>query len=168
MRLGFVIALVSAPLLFGTAAHAERHYDCTKPGNATKAACKTAPVATTAAMPTPPRAQAITTATSAERHYDCTKAGNAKKAACKNVAAAPAPVVAKATAPMTPKPPPAPMAQPRPAPTPSPAPVARAAAPAPVAGGPPRIVAWTEKNGKIVHYDCSKRGNLTKQACKVP
>jgi hypothetical protein len=29
-----------------------------------------------------------------------------------------------------------------------------------------RTVAWTTKTGKVVHYDCSKAGNLNKQACK--
>jgi hypothetical protein len=29
-----------------------------------------------------------------------------------------------------------------------------------------RIVAWKTKTGKVVHYDCSKAGNATKQACK--
>ncbi|CAN5132879.1 hypothetical protein BH09PSE2_BH09PSE2_05030 [soil metagenome] len=153
--------VLCAPLLIATAAHAERHYDCTKPGNANKAVCKAAPVATTAAMPTAPKAQAATTETKSERHYDCTKAGNANKAACKNVAAAPPSAPVRAAAPMTQKPSTAPVVQARVAPAPTPAPQA-----APVAEGSPRIVAWTEKNGKVVHYDCSKRGNLTKHACK--
>lgn len=159
MRITFAL-LVLAPLTLATAAHAERHYDCTKPGNANKAVCKAAPVATTAVMPTAPKAQAATTETKSERHYDCTKAGNANKAACKSVAATPASAPVKAAAPMTQKPSPAPVVQARVTPTPTPAPQA-----APVAGGP-RIVAWTEKNGKVVHYDCSKRGNFNKKACK--
>ena len=36
----------------------------------------------------------------------------------------------------------------------------------PAAGGAPRIVPYTEKNGKVVHYDCSKAGNFNKKACK--
>ena len=137
------------------------HYDCTKPGNAKKAACKAAPVATTAAMSVAPGAPPTTTATKTERHYDCTKAGNATKAACKSVPAAPTPVAVAKAAPPVVKPSPAPV-QARPVPVP----IAAPAAAAQQAGGTPRIVAWTEKNGKTVHYDCSKRGNLNKHACK--
>lgn len=71
-------ALVCASLI-ATAAHAERHYDCTKAGNANKAVCKNA-----AASPAAPAAPAAPAST---RHYDCSKAGNANKAVCKTAAA---------------------------------------------------------------------------------
>ncbi len=48
---------------------------------------------------------------------------------------------------------------------PSAAPAARArAAKAPAAANPNEVAA-TLKNGKVVHYDCSKAGNKTKKAC---
>ena len=78
-------ALVCASLA-ATGVHAERHYDCTKAGNANKAVCKNAaaapPAAAPAAIPTAPAA----TTTASTRHYDCSKPGNANKAACKGAA----------------------------------------------------------------------------------
>ena len=97
---------------------------------------------------------ALATGSQAARNYDCTKPGNANKAVCKAAAPPPAsdkPAAATAAVAHTP-----------------PAMKAAAAAPAPVAAGnPPRVVAYTEKNGKVVHYDCSKKGNLNKKACKA-
>src|SRR5207302_158097 len=55
----------------------EKNYDCTKPGNANKAVCKTA-----GAGPAMPVAKQTTVATTT-RHYDCTKPGNANKQECK-------------------------------------------------------------------------------------
>jgi hypothetical protein len=97
-------------------------------------------------------------------NYDCTKAGNKNKAACKNVVVPPAaaPMAAK---PMAAAPAAKPMAM---APAAAPAamaPAARpraAAAPKPVN---PNEVTATLKNGKTVHYDCSKAGNKDKKAC---
>ena len=82
-------------------AHAERHYDCSKPGNATKAACKAA-----AAAPAAP-APAATAGSTSARHYDCSKPGNASKAACKGAAPGPttttaAPAASPAAAPAKP------------------------------------------------------------------
>jgi len=87
---------------------APRNYDCSKPGNANKAACKTgaknapkgttkpAPAAKTVAPAKPakeakaapaakPAAKVATTTTtkSVTRNYDCSKSGNANKAQCK-------------------------------------------------------------------------------------
>ena len=97
-------------------ARAQRHYDCSKPGNANKAACKVAAkpaptqrnydctkpgnanksVCKTAARPAPAPKAAV----AASRNYDCTKPGNANKTACKTSAApAPATHAAKAHAP---------------------------------------------------------------------
>src|SRR5439155_15410960 len=79
--------LAPAAMVASPATAAERHYDCSKAGNANKAACKG--VAPTAADPaTPTRTTTTkTTATTTTRHYDCTKAGNANKAACKTAGA---------------------------------------------------------------------------------
>lgn len=98
-------ALAAACTLASSApafAAAARNYDCSKPGNANKAACKNAakakPAAKAAAAPkakaapkpaaaTKPAAKAKPVAAN-DRHYDCSKAGNANKAACKRAAAA--------------------------------------------------------------------------------
>jgi len=89
------IAALSAPLAIvgSPASAAERHYDCSKAGNANKAACKAASPApaaqsrtTKAATPARTTTTAVTTKTTT-RQYDCTKAGNANKAACKTAAA---------------------------------------------------------------------------------
>jgi Protein of unknown function (DUF3761) len=74
---------------------ATRHYDCSKAGNANKAACKTAPATATQAAPAKktraaPESRTTAAATitkTTTRHYDCTKAGNANKAACRTAAA---------------------------------------------------------------------------------
>lgn len=170
MKIALGVALVLAGALrVGASAHAAdaRHYDCTKAGNANKAACKGAATAIPAAAPAAPMAKAapaapiakaappMVAATSA-KHYDCSKAGNVNKTACKGVAPAPAaaqaPVAAQA---------------PRPAAAPMTAPTHTvAAAPVQTPSGSPRIVEWTEKNGKVVHYDCTKAGNFNKKACK--
>ena len=62
-------------------AAAARHYDCSKAGNANKAACKSAATAPKA-IPTTTTTSTVTTKTTA-RHYDCTKPGNANKAVCR-------------------------------------------------------------------------------------
>jgi hypothetical protein len=70
---------------------APRNFDCTKPANANKSACKAGtakPAApkTVASKPAPKPAaapKAVTTKT-VTRSYDCTKAGNANKAQCKS------------------------------------------------------------------------------------
>ena len=81
------VALIApAAIVASPAAAAERHYDCFKPGNANKAACKGG-AAAPAAKATPARTTttAVTTKTTT-RQYDCTKKGNANKAACKTAA----------------------------------------------------------------------------------
>jgi large subunit ribosomal protein L22e/Meckel syndrome type 1 protein len=91
---------------------AAKNYDCTKAGNANKAACKGAAKAATAAAakatPAKPAAAAAapkpsatkvssttTTKTVTQKNYDCTKPGNANKAVCKS--ATPAAPVARQT-----------------------------------------------------------------------
>ena len=96
----------SAPAL-GAAA---RNYDCSKPGNANKAACKGAAKAATAAAakatpaskPAPKAsstsvASTTTTKTVTTKNYDCSKAGNKNKAVCKTAETTPAKPVAKQT-----------------------------------------------------------------------
>lgn len=155
--------------MIGSAAQA-RNYDCTKPGNANKAACRTP---ATAGAPPATATPAVTAPTPAKRNYDCSKPGNASKAVCKSAIAAPA---------ATPQAAPAGAARPAAVSIarslPAPVVAARAAAPvsAAAAGSPAgpavisasgaRIVPWTTKTGKLVHYDCSKAGNFTKKACK--
>ena len=165
------VVLSCAPANAATAA--TRNYDCSKAGNAGKAACKgTAPASQAKPKPAPvvagkpapvvaAKPAAVVTAKPATAprtmNYDCTKPGNRMKVACKGaVAATPAP------APSAPAARPAPRVAVAAAPAPKMAP--RVPTPAPSSGG--RVVAWTEKNGKVVHYDCSKAGNATKQACK--
>lgn len=86
-----VIALAA----LAAASASARNYDCTKPGNANKAACKSAPAAPPAssAAASAPAAPAAATAEppATARHYDCSKAGNANKAVCKNTVPAAAP-----------------------------------------------------------------------------
>ena len=94
--------LVSSAPALGAA----RNYDCSKAGNANKAACKTAAKAAAKAAPAKagaPRAAATkvssttTTKTVTQRNYDCSKAGNRNRAVCKSAAASPAKPVAKQT-----------------------------------------------------------------------
>src|SRR5579884_1903204 len=116
---------------------AARNYDCSKPGNANKAACKNAAKSATAAAAKAKPAKAAaaaapepastkvastsTTKTVTTKNYDCSKAGNKNKAVCKSAATTAAKPVAKQT-----------------------------------------TVATTTR-----HYDCTKPGNANKQECKV-
>lgn len=96
--------LILASLALGMASlsapASARNYDCSKAGNATKAACKS-PGATIVADSKSTKTVAMNkvTRTATVRSYDCTKAGNKNKAACKTVAvqAAPARTAGKAT-----------------------------------------------------------------------
>jgi len=139
---GSLIAAAPAAAQAAAPAAKTMNYDCTKPGNKNKVACKTA---APAAMK--PMAAAKPAAAAAKpMNYDCSKAGNKNKAACKTSAMAPA---------MTAKP----MAA---------APVATKATvrQTSTTAVRPGTVAATLKNGKVVHYDCTKAGNKDKQACK--
>jgi len=73
------------------AATSARHYDCSKAGNANKAACKVAapapkPAAAKPAKPAVTTTTSVTTKTTT-RHYDCTKAGNKNKTECRTATA---------------------------------------------------------------------------------
>ena len=109
MKLAYVAALALG-LCAISAPAAARNYDCSKSGNANKAACKTATkevtkaVARSAPKAVPaPKAVATkvssttTTKTTTQRTYDCAKAGNKTKAACNSVAAMPSKPVVKQT-----------------------------------------------------------------------
>lgn len=81
-----------------------RTYDCSKPGNATKAACKTATTESSRTIAkSAPKAAAIkvssttTTKITTERTYDCSKAGNKTKAVCKSAAMTPSKPIVKQT-----------------------------------------------------------------------
>ncbi len=77
-----------------------RHYDCSKPGNANKAACKSTP----STERSPSTASAAKSAST--RHYDCSKPGNANRAVCK--AAGQPPITSFPSAPPAPTPQPSP------------------------------------------------------------
>lgn len=114
----FVFALCALGLWAGAstpALAASRNFDCSKPANANKTACKTAakaapapakaaPAKDAATKPAPKAVAAKTTTTkTVTRSYDCTKAGNKNKAQCKGTTS----VATSVT-----KPAPAPAAQP--------------------------------------------------------
>lgn len=85
LAVGLSVAAGSIP-----ASAATRNYDCSKPGNANKAACKAAakPAAKSVAAAPVTRTSTVTTkATTTTRQYDCTKKGNANKSACTAAAA---------------------------------------------------------------------------------
>jgi hypothetical protein len=88
------LALFLLPFAFVVTPAQARNYDCSKPGNASKAVCKgktsaPAPMAHAMGPASMPAAMAK------PRTYDCTKLGNKFRAACKNQnAVAPAPQMA--------------------------------------------------------------------------
>jgi hypothetical protein len=122
IRMVYALAAIAAGSCLASsvpAGAATRNYDCSKAGNANKAACKSAvpaaaPKADAKAKPmkeakAPAKdakvaAKAMPATASNERHYDCTKAGNANKAACKGAAAAVAKPAAKPMTKAVPKP----------------------------------------------------------------
>ena len=147
--LGFITAAAPAAAQATKAAAVKpMNYDCTKAGNKNKAACKNVAVAAPAKPATmTPAAKPMAATPAKPMNYDCTKAGNKNKAACKSVAPVAMAPAAKPTAAA-----PA-MATAKP----------RASATSKAAN--PNEVAATLKNGKVVHYDCSKAGNKDKKAC---
>ena len=106
-------AICAAAFVFSIAVCAPasaRTYDCSKPGNATKTACKIATAEASKAiaksapkrMPAPKAAatkvsSTTTTKTTTERTYDCSKAGNKTKSVCKSAAVTPSKPVVKQT-----------------------------------------------------------------------
>jgi hypothetical protein len=91
---------------FAPSSAAARHYDCSKPGNANKAVCKSAAAnaavkaAAPAKAPKPSKTKVsstTTTKTVTQRNYDCSKAGNKNKAVCKAAATPSKPVVKQTT-----------------------------------------------------------------------
>lgn len=84
LRAIIILAAFLAPAALATApgAAATRHYDCSKPANANKTACKTSAATVSAATPSRVTTKSVK-ATTTSRHYDCTKPGNATKPACR-------------------------------------------------------------------------------------
>ena len=174
-------ALVSSAPALGAA----RNYDCSKPGNANKAACKTAAAKPPAAKSAPAAKAApkvaTATKTTTTRTYDCTKAGNANKAQCKGstkvatttTTTKTAPRVAAPASPgmfqrlknaMSGSPPAVPTAKPAPKPA---APRRTAAAPASVedhnpAGAIAQCKDGTYSHAKIRTGACSRHGGVGK------
>src|SRR6476659_3813172 len=91
MRKVIIAIALAAGLSFAgsaPAAAAARNYDCSKAGNANKAACKgIAKAQPTKVAPVTRTTTTATKTTTTSRNYDCTKAGNANKSACKTAAA---------------------------------------------------------------------------------
>ena len=98
-QLYLALALAAGISMASASPAATRYYDCSKAGNANKAACKTALKDASKSLAksarkaaSKPKAAATkvssTTITKriTERSYDCTKAGNKNKAVCKSVA----------------------------------------------------------------------------------
>ena len=82
-----IASFAPAALVGSSAAAAPRHYDCSKPGNASKAVCKKGSATTAATVAKPTKTTTVKTSkTTTTRQYDCTKAGNAKKAQCRAAA----------------------------------------------------------------------------------
>ena len=108
-----ISALSVGFMAFSAVPSQARTSDCSKPGNATKAVCKStakdtnkpAPKASPAkaSAPKPVSTKVVTktaTKTTAQRNYDCSKAGNKNKAVCKtSVTASASPSVTKTVAP---------------------------------------------------------------------
>jgi large subunit ribosomal protein L22e/Meckel syndrome type 1 protein len=153
---------------------AARNYDCSKPGNANKAACKNAakqsakptkaapaPKAkeakAAAPKPTPAKAAPKQAAATSERHYDCSKAGNANKAACKGAKTAVATAAPKA-APAKPAPKPAAM----PKAAPKAAPAATSADNNIAAGAIAQCKDGTYSHAKNHRGACSRHGGVGK------
>lgn len=82
------LALAVAPLmvLAASSGAASRNYDCSKSGNANKAACKMGTAKPTSAKTAPGKPKVVAATPAKPRNYDCTKLGNANKAACKGAA----------------------------------------------------------------------------------
>lgn len=107
MRVILLVAAICGLSLvpLAPASAAARNYDCSKPGNANKSACKAAATSAAKAAAKPAAAKpsktkvssTTTTKTITQRNYDCSKAGNKKKAVCTSAATAATPVVRQTT-----------------------------------------------------------------------
>src|SRR5258708_37893186 len=93
-RLIIALALTTASCLAfsAPAVAAEKNYDCSKPGNASKAVCKGAAKSTATAAPakvaTPTKPGAGSSQTATARSYDCSRPGNKSKAVGRSPATA--------------------------------------------------------------------------------
>lgn len=183
----FALSVLAAGCTLASSAPAiaaARNYDCSKPGNANKAACKTAskqaakPKEAKAAASKPAKAAkaeapkaaaakpapkpAAKQAAATERHYDCSKAGNANKAACKG-AAATTPVAAAKPAPKpASKPATKPAAMPKAAPAAKAAPASASAENSNPAGAIAQCKDGTYSHAKTHRGACSRHGGVGK------
>lgn len=186
-KLLFALSVLAAGCTFASsapvAAAAARNYDCSKPGNANKAACKnsakpakTAPApkgketkaaaqkttktaqATKAAPAAKPATKPAVKQASNDRHYDCTKAGNANKAVCKGASTTPA---AAKPAPAG-KPAPKPAAMPKATPPQKAAPAANSAENNIAAGAIAQCKDGTYSHAKNHRGACSRHGGVAK------
>ena len=191
-KLLFALSALAAGCTLASSAPAmaaARNYDCSKPGNANKAACKdaakqsakpkeakaAAPKAAKAAAAKPtkeakvapaskptPAKPAVKQAAATERHYDCSKAGNANKAACKGAAAAVATAAAKPAAKPMSKPAPKPAAMPKAMPAPKAKPAATSAENNNPAGAIAQCKDGTFSHAKSHQGACSRHGGVGK------
>lgn len=101
MRTALKVLIVSAAFAaFGFSPASARNYDCTKAGNANKAACKAPGASAPAASMTTKTVattKTITSKISTARNYDCSKAGNKNKVACRTSVAPTAATVTETT-----------------------------------------------------------------------
>lgn len=81
-----------APIALSSGTATARNYDCSKAGNANKAACKSA------TQPMAPAPAAPVSKPATQRNYDCSKPGNANKAVCKAAVKPATPPAASPTA----------------------------------------------------------------------
>jgi hypothetical protein len=191
-KLLFALSALAAGCTFASSAPAlaaARNYDCSKPGNANKAACKGATKQSTkpkeakaapskpaketkaalskpaketkaAEAPKPPGKPAAKQAAASERHYDCSKAGNANKAACKGTAATTA--AAKPAPKPAARPAPKPAAMPKAVPAAKPAPAATSAENNIAAGAIAQCKDGTYSHAKNRRGACSRHGGVGK------
>jgi large subunit ribosomal protein L22e/Meckel syndrome type 1 protein len=177
-RILFALSALAAGCTLASSAPAvaaARNYDCSKPGNANKAACKQSakPAKAAPAPKAAPKAKETKTAAAAkpagkpaakqvaanDRHYDCSKAGNANKAACKGAKTAVATAAAK---PAPSKSAPKSAAMPKAAPTPKAARVATSAENTNAAGAIAQCKDGTYSHAKNHRGACSRHGGVGK------
>lgn len=157
-RIMIAAAFLAASSVAFVAPAAARNYDCSKPGNASKAICKSgakAP-AQSAAKSAPAKVSATSrtsspsassTGNAPARNYDCSKPGNKSKAVCK-VAATPARSAAAA--------------KPAPAPAARPAPKTAATDDRNPAGATALCKDGTYSHSKVHSGSCSRHGGVSK------
>lgn len=135
----YILTLITLGVAIAATPVSARTYDCSKAGNANKAACATKTIAK-------PKSAAASTSHAVAR----------PAIAVRPTAAATHPAAAARPATIAP----------RPAATTAIPKRAIATTPRRAASSNGQTVAWTTKSGKTVHYNCAKTGNTNKQACR--